>query len=150
MYQNGEDAMSEEEIKFPDVNYGDNNKDKYQELTFEDWSPFKDHAYWEIFIFSMSYGFAKNLEPIEPTGKGTINAKVLAPPVRHLMRALAIKDTGNISVIKDSAKVARICEKYANAGFQEVYARIKNRPSEKPIEEIFSDMISEINRNNAI
>lgn len=139
--------MSEEDIKFPDVNYGESNKDHYLELTSQEWSPFYNHNNWEIFIFSMSYGFAKNLEPIEPTGKGTMNAKVFSPPVRHLMRSLAIKYTEDISVIKDSNKVVKICEKYANAGFQEIYTRIKNRPSEKPIEKIFTDMINEINRD---
>ena len=139
--------MSEEDIKFPDVNYGENNKEKYNELTISEWSPFFNHNFWEIFIFSMSYGFAKNLSPIEPTGKGTLNAKMFSPPTRHLMRSLAIKDTGDISVIKDSNKVVKICEKYANAGFQEIYTKIKNRPSEKPLEKIFTDMINEINRD---
>ena len=137
--------MTEEDIKFPDANYGENNKEKYNELTISEWSPFFGHSFWEIFIFSMSYGFTKELEPTEPTGKGTINAKVLSTPVRHLMRALAIKHFKDISVIKDSNQVVKICEKYANAGFQKVYAKIKNRPSEKPLDGIFLDMINEIN-----
>ena len=139
--------MSEEDIKFPDVNYGESNKEKYNELVTLEWSPFLNHNFWEIFIFSMSYAFAKDLSPIEPTGKGTLNAKLFTTHTRSLMRSLAIKDTGDISVIKDSNKVVRICEKYANAGFQEVYIKIKNRPSEKPLEKIFTDMLNEINRN---
>ena len=45
--------MSEEDIKFPDVNYGTANKKKYEELKNSDWSPFFGKDYWEIFIFSM-------------------------------------------------------------------------------------------------
>ncbi len=141
--------MSEQDIKFPDVNYGENNKEKYNELTISEWSPFFNHNFWEIFIFSMAYAFSKNLTPLEPTGKGTLNAKMFSPSVRHLMRSLAIKDSQNISIIKDSNKVVKICEKYANAGFQEIYAKIKNRPSEKPLEGIFLDMLNEVNRERS-
>lgn len=135
-----------EDIKFPDVNYGENNKEGYNDLTTKEWSPFNEHTFWEVFVFSMAYAFAKGLEPSEPTGKGTLNAKMFQPPVRNLMRALAIKDTGDIHIIKDSNKVVKICERYANSGFQEIYAKIKNRPSDKPLEKIFADMINEINR----
>ena len=137
-----------DDINFPDVKYGTKNKEDYRDLTEAEWSPFFGHHYWEVFIFSMSYAFAKNLSPMEPTGKGTLNAKMFSPPTRHLMRSLAIKDTGDISIIKDSNKVVKICEKYSNAGFQEIYTRIKNRPSEKPLEKIFTDMINEVNRDS--
>ena len=110
------------------------------------WSPFFNHAIWELFIFCMSYAYAKQLEPKEPTGKGTLNAKVFQPPTRYLMRALSIDHTKDISVIKNSNKVVKICESFANAGIKEVYQKFKNKPSDKPIENVFMDMINEIKR----
>ena len=55
--------MSETEIQFPDVNYGPANKEKMRELTTSEWSPFFGKDYWEVFIFSMGYAYAKGLKP---------------------------------------------------------------------------------------
>jgi len=139
--------VAQEDIKFPDVNYGEKNKDRYHELTISEWSPFFEHNYWEIFIFCMSYAYAKGLEPEEPSGKGTLNAKMFLNPTRYLMRSLAIDYYKDILVIKDSNKVVKICEKFANTGFQEVYSKITNNPSEKPLDSIFIEMINEINKD---
>ena len=134
----------QEDIRFPDVNYGEDNKEAYRELTESPWSPFFGHPYWEVFVFCMSYAYAKKLEPSEPRGKGTLNAKLFLTPTRHLMRALAIDYSKNISVIKDSNKVVRTCEKFANTGIREVYFRFKNKPSEKSIVSVFLEMKNEI------
>ena len=140
--------MTEEDIRFPDVNYdAENNKDAYVDLTTLPWSPFLDHTYWEVFIFCMSYAYAKKLTPLEPSGQATLNAKLFSTPVRHLMRSLAIDHYNNISVIKDSNKVVKICEQYANAGIKEVHFKFKNKPSDKPIESVFIDMQNEIAEN---
>ena len=138
--------MQEADIQFPDVNYGENNKEKYNELVDSEWSPFFNHPYWEIFVFCMSYAYAKKLPPSEPTGKGTLNAKVFLPPTRYLMRALAIAHDGDLSIIKDSNKVVKICERFANAGIEEVHHRFEHRTSDKPIESVFLEMINEINK----
>jgi len=142
--------MSEEEIRFPDLNYGENNKKQYEDLIISEWSPFFNHTIWEVFIFCMSYAFAKKLSLTgSPTGttKG-INAKVLSQPTRYLMRTLAIQHYQDIKVIKDSTKVAKICEQYANAGIQELYPRLLNKPSEVPPEQFFIDLQNEIIEHN--
>lgn len=137
----------QEDIQFPDVNYGEDNREAYDELITSPWSPFYEHTHWELFVFCMSYAYAKKLEPSEPSGKGTLNAKVFLTPTRHLMRSLAIDYYDDISVIKDSSKVVRICEKFANVGIKEVHFKFKNRPSEKPILSVFLDMKNEINQS---
>ena len=139
--------MQEADIRFPDVNYGESNKEKYQELTMSEWSPFFEHPYWEVFIFCMSYAYAKKLPPTDPTGKGTLNAKLFLSPTRYLMRALAIDHAKDITIIKDSNKVVKICEKYANAGIEEIHYKFKNRPSEKPMDSIFFEMVNEIQQD---
>ncbi len=136
--------MKEADILFPDVNYGDKNKEKYNELVNKEWSPFLDHPIWEVFIFCMSYAYAKKLSPIEPTGKGTMNAKVFLSPTRYLMRALAIDHYKDISVIKDTNKVVKICEQFANAGIEEVYYRFSRSENNGSV---FLEMINEINQS---
>lgn len=137
----------QEDIKFPDVNYGEDNKEIYLELTTSSWSPFSEHTYWEVFIFCMSYAYAKKIEPLDPKGKGTLNAKLFLKNTRHLMRALAIDHFNDLSVIKDSTKVVRICEQFANAGIREINHKFKNRPSEKSIISVFLEMEKEIEQN---
>ena len=136
--------MTDEDILFPDVNYGENNKEKYQDLVTKEWSPFYKGQYWEIFIFCMAYAYAKKLTPTDPTGHGTLNAKVFRESTRHMMRALTISHEKNVSVIKDSNKVVRICEKYANAGIHDIHDRFINKPKDKLVEKIFLDMQREI------
>ena len=82
--------MSEAEIQFPDVNYGPANKEKMRELTTSEWSPFFGKAYWEVFIFSMGYAYARGLKPKKVPGTGTMPARVFVQETRHLMRSLAI------------------------------------------------------------
>ncbi|MDI1495469.1 MAG: hypothetical protein K8823_777 [Cenarchaeum symbiont of Oopsacas minuta] len=130
---------------FPDINYGESNKHMYTELINNSWSPFFEHSIWEIFIFCMSYAYAKKLNPKDPDGKGTLNSKVFKPNTRYIMYALAIDHYDDIEVIKNSNKVVKICEEYANVGIKKIYQIFKNKPSEVPIEKIFQDMISEIN-----
>lgn len=136
--------MQEEEISFPDVNYGDNNRDAYDYLINELKSPFLDHTYWEVFIFCMSYAYAKKLKPSAPSGKPTLNAKMFLAPTRHLMRSLAIAHYSDVSVIKNSKKVVNICEQYANAGIGDIYFRFKNKPLEKPVDNVFQEIIREV------
>ena len=137
----------DEDIRFPDVNYGASNKELYHELTISPWSPFFEHAYWEIFIFCMSYAYAMKLEPQEPSGNGTLNAKVFSAHTRYLMRSLAIDYFQDISVITDSTKVVKICEKFANVGIKEIHNRFRNKSSDKPIDGIFLEMINEVKKN---
>ena len=138
--------MQKEDIQFPDVNYGANNKERYTELTEKEWSPFYGFHFWEVFIFCMSYAYAQKLQPTDPKGQGTMNAKSFLMPTRWLMQALAIEVKKDISVIKDSNTVVRICERYANAGIKDVYIQFKNRASEKSPESMFLDMMNQINK----
>ena len=135
--------MQEEDIQFPDVNYGSTNKEKYSELIEKEWSPFYGFPLWKVFIFCMSYAYANKLLPTEPQGHGTMNAKSFLTPTRHMMKALAIKHSNNIAIIKNSNEVVRICEKYANAGIEDVHRRFKNRPSEKSSESVFVEMLND-------
>ena len=61
--------MSDFDINFgPWINYGNADKengisDKMEELVSSSWSPFNGHDYAQVFIFCMSYAFAKNRLP---------------------------------------------------------------------------------------
>ena len=144
--------MSEEDIKFPDVNYGAANKKKYEELKISDWSPFFGKDYWEIFIFSMGYAYARGLKPKKVPGTGTMPARVFLPETRHLMRSLAIdhaKKVGKpdpaISVIKNPKSYVKICEEYAAVGFPEVYKILeKGAGDAKPTENLLAEIIKDV------
>ena len=130
---------------FPDINYGESNKRMYHDLINYPWSPFFEHSIWEIFIFCMSYAYAKKLKPKDPDGKGTLNSKVFRRNTRYIMYALAIDHTNDVGVIKNLNGVVKICEGFANVGIQKIYQIFKNKSSEISVEKIFLDMISEIN-----
>lgn len=133
-----------DEINFPDVKYGTKNKESYRELVEAEWSPFYGHFYWEIFIFSMSYAYAKGLIPKPVPGIGNMPANVFQQPTRDLMRALATDYTKNLNIIKDPKEYVKICEEFAYVGFDEILKTIRDK-SNKHSEGVLMTMINEIN-----
>lgn len=133
--------MSLDEINFPDVNYGSDNKDKIYELTHQEHSPFYDCEYWEVFIFCMSYAYAKGFEMKKVPGVGSLPARVFQTSSRNLMRAVAIdhlnsqrkkNDTSNpLDIIKNPKEYVKICESYAYSGFNEIYNIITQNDTNK-------------------
>ena len=123
--------MDNDDINFPDVRTGTKNTPKYLELTEEESSPFYGYDYGHVFLFSMAYAFAHKLVPKAVSGEKNMPAKRFHAPERNMMRALAVEHTDDLNVIKDSLEYVKICEEYANAGFQEVYGIIKNNNFEK-------------------
>ncbi len=143
-YQVGRKIMLLDDINFPTVKYGTKNKDDYKELTEAEWSPFFGYHYWEVFIFSMSYAYAKGLVPKSVPGVGNMPPNVFQQPTRDLMRSLAIDHTKDLNILKDTNAYVKICEEFAYAGFDEVLKRIKDNPSEVPVEDILINMIKEV------
>ena len=139
--------MSDLEIQFPNVNYGIENKEKIQELTTSEWSPFFGKDYWEVFIFCMGYAYSTKMSRKKPNGTGTMPPQAFRQETRHLMRCLAIAEEG-ISVIKNPRDYVKVCEEYAAAGFGEVYKIIRETDTEKiPVESILFNIIAEQQRN---
>lgn len=145
--------MTLDEINFPDVNYGHDNKEKYYELTTNEWSPFIGCEYWEVFIFSMSYAYAKGIKAEKITGAGSMPSTVFQIGTRDLMRALAIDHqlkSGNphaIDIIKSPKEYVKLCELYAYAGFKEIYNIIKNNNGENKTNDILMNLIKEISNS---
>jgi len=79
----------------------------------------------------MAYAFTHKLAPKSVSGEKNMPAKRFHAPERNMMRALAVEHTNDLNIIKDSSAYVKICEEYANAGFQEVYTIIKNTDLEK-------------------
>jgi len=123
--------MDNDDINFPDVRTGTKNTPKYLELIEEESSPFYGYDYGHVFLFSMAYAFAHKLVPKSVSGERNMPAKRFHAPERNMMRALAVEHTDDLNVIKDSLEYVKICEEYANAGFQEVYGIIKKNNFEK-------------------
>jgi len=141
--------MSDFDINFPWIKYGVQDKtnkikEKMDELKSAPWSPFNGCDYAEIFIFCMSYGFAKKREPIQPPdSQGSMPPSAFKRDMRDFMKAVAISSTNDLDVITKPNEVAKICEGYAYASFQEVYDKIKEDTSSSP-EMILDLMLQEI------
>ena len=134
--------MDNDDINFPDVRTGTKNTPKYKELVDAEWSPFIGYHYWEIFIFSMSYAFAKGLVQKPVSGEQNMPARVFDASTRNIMRALAVEQSNDLNIIKDSQAYVKICEEFANAGFQEIYQIInENDPDKVRKEDILLNII---------
>jgi hypothetical protein len=130
--QHGRKIMSDnDDINFPGARTGTANTSRYKELVDSAWSPFVGYRYWNVFIFSMSYAFAKKLVPKPVSGEQNMPASVFDSHTRNMMRALAIEHTGDLHIIKNSESYVKICEEYANAGFQELYKIISDNDIDK-------------------
>ena len=151
--------MSDAEIEFPWVNYGASDKtrkDRMTELTTQKWSPFNGYDNAAVFIFCMSYAFAKNKTPVPPSGsQGSMPPSAFKTDMRDMMRSLAIAKAGELRIIKKSAGkegYVKICESYANSGFDEIYNKLKNRDSsispENVLNGIFDDIESKRKEKN--
>ena len=126
--------MSDFDINFPQwVDYGNSDKDnkigeKMDELTSQNWSPFNGYDYAKVFIFCMSYTFAKGKKPIPPPKrKGSMPSSAFDKNMRDFMKVVAIAHTRDLNIITKPNDVVRICEDYAYASFLDVYNTIKNR-----------------------
>ena len=120
-----------DDINFPGARTGTANTSRYKELVDSAWSPFVGYRYRNVFIFSMSYAFAKKLVPKAVSGEQNMPASVFDSHTRNIMRALAIEHTGDLNIIKNSESYVKICEEYANAGFQEIYQIISDNDIDK-------------------
>ena len=143
--------MSDDDIEFPWVNYGASDaerKKRMLELTAESWSPFNGYDNATVFLFCMSYAFAKNKTPMPTKGNsGSMPPSAFKHEMRYLMHVLAIAKTNDLRIIKKSGGkdgYVRICEAYANAGFDEVYNVIKHRDSSITAENILNKILNEI------
>ena len=120
-----------DDINFPGARTGTANTSRYKELVEVAWSPFVGYRYWNVFIFSMAYAFAKKLKPKPVSGEQNMPPGVFDAQTRNIMRALAIEATGDLNIIKKSEEYVKICEGYANVGFQEIYQIISDNDIDK-------------------
>ena len=142
--------MSDFDIKFgPWINYGNKNtkdeiKDKMTELINSSWSPFNGQDIAKVFIFCMSYGFAKGMEPVKPPGNGSMPASAFDKEMRDYMKFVAIAHSEDFEIATNPNEVVKICESYAYAAFLEVHDKIKNRTSSPDPSDILEKLIKEV------
>ena len=149
--------MSDFDINFgPWINYGNSDKEnrigeKMAELTSVSWSPFNGCDYAQVFIFCMSYAFARGRIPRSPpkAGGGSMPASAFKRDMRDFMKVVAIAHTKNLDVITNPNEVVKICEGYAYASFLEVYDTIKNRKSTISNEMILDSFLQDIESKRA-
>ena len=132
---------SELDIKFPEVFYDGTKKDLYEYLqTYPD-SPFHNRAYADIFLFAMALAKKNGIPPkrLEKQTKmppGAFNGKM-----RVFMRSVMIDEEHDVYSIRDNTALRHICERYANAGIDLLYMRIKERPAETHGDDVLAELI---------
>ena len=144
--------MSDFDINIkPWIDYGigdkeNNIKQKMTDLVSMSWSPFNESDRAQVFIFCMSYAFAKGRIPkdLPKSGGGSLPASAFKKDMRDYMKVVAIVHTNSLDIITKPVEVVNICEKYAYAGFLEVYDKIKNRNSSITNEMIMESLLNEI------
>ena len=151
--------MSDFDIEFgPWLNYGKGDKenkigDKMEELASEPWSPFNGCDYAQVFIYCMSYAFAKGIKPLSPPGSGgSMPASAFKRDMRDFMKVVAISHTKDLNVITNPKEVVKICEGFAYASFLEVYNKIRKlsvklNSSELQLDTFLQEIVSENNSN---
>ena len=132
---------SDLDIKFPEINYDGAKTEMYEYLkTYED-SPFYNRTYADIFLFAMAFA-KKNKMPGKKLEKPTkLPASAFDGQMRVFMRSIMIAEHNDVYIIRDNGAMRRVCEKYANAGIDMLYMKIKNRPIEKDGEDILAELI---------
>ena len=132
---------SELDIKFPEIYYDGTKSNMYDELKTSQASPFYNRTYADIFLFAMALAKKNRIQPksLEKPTKmppGAFNGKM-----RVFMRSIMIDEQADVYSIRDNTALRHMCEKYANAGIDTLYKKIKDRPIEKHGEDILAELI---------
>ena len=147
--------MSDFDINFPPwINYGlgdteNDIKRKMDDLVHGVWSPFNGCDIAQVFIFCMSYTFAKGRLPRRPPGgKGSMPASAFKRDMRDFMKIVAINHKGDLNIIRNPKDVVKIAEDYAYAGFLEVYEKVhqgnkKHMSPQNILRELLRDAVDE-------
>jgi dnd system-associated protein 4 len=100
-----------------------------------------------IFILAMALGFSKGKKtPIKKPYTGHVNYISLTPEERWLLRAIAISEKKDLSVLSgdNQKEIFRIAEEYANGGIKLLYQEIKGEEFGDFIKRLESDLKSSL------
>ena len=114
------------------------------DLINREWSPFNGQKMANVFIFCMSYGFAKKMKPEKPPGSGSMPGSAFDAEMRDYMKFVAMSERKNLEIATQANETVKICEGYAYAAFPEVYDKIANCDSSIPPETRIEKLIQEV------
>lgn len=101
-------------------------KDKESQLLHDENSIFKKAGNKlgnkDLFMLALVTGFKANMKyKIENTEDFDLRVTYLNESEKALIKAIAIKDTGDFNIISNPAKYYKIAEEYVNAGIDILY-----------------------------
>lgn len=116
-----------------------------------EYSPFKNSTLADIFLYAMALGYHfKDKEPLKKPVRN-IPSNALGEHGEWLIISLAVKEMGDLSVLKDFKKIVNIAEEYANGGLKYLLEIIKSSAldadSEKKLEDEMRKVFAKIKQN---
>ena len=131
---------SELDIKFPEIHYDGTKADMYKHLKYDPDSPFYGQNFADIFLFAMALAKKKGIHPKSLEKPNKLPASAFDARMRAFMRSIMIDEHQDVYAIKDNTALRRMCEDYANAGINDLYINIK----EKPVDENGDDILAKL------
>jgi hypothetical protein len=111
------------------VNIEEKDKSNFDLLLNDKNSFFYKRDNKEIFIMAMVYGFSnQKRKPLkEKHSGGYFRVEYLTDQEKTLMKAVAVKATGNLEVLLDPKEVYAIAEEYASGGIDYLKSEVFGR-----------------------
>ncbi len=104
----------------------------------------------EQFFFAMAIGFKNGLKRPLETRNDLFLSKDLQPDDEALLNAVAVYDTGSVSVLSNKGEVYKIAEEYAHGGIKLLCDKMDSTPYgsfdkqlEKQLRELYDKISSE-------
>ena len=134
--------MSNElDITFPVIRYDMEKRDMYEYLKTDPASPFEGSSYAVISVFAMALAKKHGMSPSKLSdNSGKMPTDAFHSEMRVFIRSLLIEDNRDVYAMGDNGALRRMCEGYANAGIDALYAKIKQRPVEKSKEDVLAEL----------
>lgn len=122
-----------------DIRIAESQHPDYAELTEDASSPFSHIQKKDLFIFAMGYGFDQGLRTsVESSTRALFNADSLTNMQTWTMRAIAVHEAEDHTVLRDPERVYTIAQEYAHGGMNQLHS-VYTRPGDT-----FSDLSTEI------
>lgn len=125
-----------------DISVDTETRDIYTRLTEMDSSPFSGAELNDLFVFAAAFGFNQGLRTELGSTHALANRDALSDKQKWILKAIALKEVENESILNDGRQIYAIAEEYAEGGIRQ----LENR-ADKP-GDLFKDISNEIIKLN--
>ena len=95
----------------------------------------------DLFMLALMIGYKENIKyKIEKRADFDLGTSYLNNNEKALIKLVAIKTTGNLSIISDPAKYYGLAEEYVNGGIEILYDKILGKNYEGYVKEVENEL----------